>query len=317
MTLFNCARFFLQAFVIATLSLIFAAAADAQCETDAETALYNSFLANYKGTPQEQKAAYVAAKDYVAKYGTCPSDAEKKVTDFVQKWMAKYELAVAEYDCTTAVSATPDKAFDLCQPYVAKDAENLKAYLLLTFAGAKTGKTTDSKIRDNTLQAARKTLAMIAAGKTTDNWIFGKEQADAVGAVNYYAGFYLLDTAPAEAQTYFVNAAKTTGTYAKEPAVYDALARAIYNNEYKTAATDYNVKCSTNPVSECDALYAKAGQVLDKVIDAYARAVALGKDSPSVSAAHTNLIAVYKVRHDNSDVGLDKLLAEVLLKPLP
>ena len=311
------ARFFLRVIAAAAFSLIFAAAAAAQCDTDAEMALYNKFLQNFKGSAEQQKTAYQNGKDYIEKFGKCPSDEEKKITVFIQKWITAYEADLIENNCTTAVKNTPEQAFESCQPYVTKDPENVRAYLLLTFAGAKNSKTTDAKFKENTVRAARKALDLIAAGKTTNNWIFGKEQADAVGAINYYAGFFSLDTSPAEAQTFFTNAAKTTGVYSKEPAVYDALARAIYNNEYKAAATEYNKKCTSNPVSECDALYARAGQALDKVIDAYARAVALSKDPASAAGAKNNLTNLYKQRHDNSDTGLDKLLAEVLSKPLP
>ena len=127
----------------------------------------------------------------------------------------------------------------------------------------------------------------------------------------------MLDSSPAEAERFLTNAAKTPGAFSKQPAVYDALARAIYNSTYVSAATEYNTKCKANPVSECDALYAKAAQMLDRIIDAYARAVALSKDPTSVAATKQNLTILYKQRHDNSDAGLDKFIAEVLSKPLP
>jgi len=311
-------RFLIKALAVAAFAFFSVMTANAQCNTDAETAIYNKFLENFKGSADQQKAASQTGKEYLAKFGTCPSDNEKKITDYIQKWLVKYEVAVVDYDCGNAVDKTPTQAFDLCQPFVAKDPENLRPWLLMTLAGAKNGAAADPKLREKALTAAKRSLALIADGKTADNWILGKQKEDAVGAINYYAGFFALDSSPGDATKYFLTAATSAGLYSKEPGVYDALARAIYNSDYKAAATEYNSKCSaTSTASECDALYAKAGQVLDRVIDAYARAVALSKDQASVTATRNNLTTLYKLRHDNSDVGLDKLIAEVLTKPIP
>ena len=311
-------RFLTKVFAVAAFVLFSVMAANAQCDTDAETVLYNKFLENFKGTPDQQKAASQTGKEYLAKFGTCSSDNEKKITDYIQKWLAKYEAAVIDYDCANAADKTPTQAFDLCQPFIAKDPDNLRPWLLMTLAGAKNGAAADAKLKDNALKAAKRSLTLIAEGKTVDNWIFGKQKEDAVGAVNYYAGFFALDSSPGDAAKYFLAAATSAGSYSKDPGVYDALARAIYNSDYKAAAIEYNSKCTaTSTASECDALYAKAGQVLDRVIDAYARAVALSKDPSAVSATRNNLTSLYKQRHDNSDIGLDKLIAEVLSKPIP
>jgi hypothetical protein len=318
MKVFFSVRFLTKVLAVAVFALFSVMAANAQCDTDAETALYNKFLENFKGSADRQKAASQTGKEYLAKFGTCPSENEKKITEYIQKWIAKYEAAVADYDCGNAVDKTPTQAFDLCQPFVAKDPENLRPWLLMTLAGAKNGAAADRKLKESALNAAKRSLALIADGKTVDNWILGKQKEDAVGAVNYYAGFFALDSSPGEAAKYFLAAARSAGSYSKEPGVYDALARAIYNSDYKAAATEYNSKCGgTSTASECDALYAKAGQVLDRVIDAYARAVALSKDPSAVSATRNNLTSLYKQRHDNSDVGLDKLITDSLSKPLP
>ena len=318
MTPFFTVRFLAKAIAVAVFAFFTVSAANAQCDTDAETVLYNKFLEKFKGSADEQKAASQIGKDYVAKFGTCPSDNEKKITDYIQKWLAKYEAALIDYNCANAADKTPAQAFDLCQPLVAKDPENLRPWLLMTLAGAKNGRTADPKLNENALKAAKRSLDLIADGKTVDNWIFSKQKDDAVGAINYYAGIFALESSPADAAKYFLAAARSPGSYSKEPAVYDALARGIYNSDYKAAATEYNSKCTaTSAASECDALYAKAGQVLDRVIDAYARAVALSKDPTAVTATRGNLTELYKLRHNNTDAGLDKLIAEVLTKPIP
>src|SRR5207253_3540761 len=62
-------------------------------------------------------------------------------------------------------------------------------------------------------------------------------------------------------------------------------------------------------------------QVLDRVIDAYARAVALAgsdvKYKDLKADAMGRLTDWYKFRHNKSDTGLNEMIASVLSKPLP
>ena len=73
-------------------------AAPLSCEdTEAKANLYETFLGNYKGNPEQQKLAYEAGKDYVSRYDRCPAASDKNVVDYVRKWAAKYEAAVREW----------------------------------------------------------------------------------------------------------------------------------------------------------------------------------------------------------------------------
>ena len=65
-------------------------------DLDAKAKLYQKFLYNYKGTVEQQKVAYETGKEYIAKYGDCPDEADKKVAAYIRMWMAKYEKAVRE-----------------------------------------------------------------------------------------------------------------------------------------------------------------------------------------------------------------------------
>jgi hypothetical protein len=60
---------------------------------------------------------------------------------------------------------------------------------------------------------------------------------------------------------------------------------------------------------------------MDRVIDAYARAVALAGSDPQHQASKAEwtkrLTDLYKFRHENSDAGLAEFIAGVLAKPMP
>ena len=71
---------------------------------------------------------------------------------------------------------------------------------------------------------------------------------------------------------------------------------------------------------ESKAALENLNQVIDRIIDAYARAVALAT-APEYAAKKaewtTQLTTFYKFRHNDSDAGLQELIAGVLSKPLP
>ncbi|HWS89385.1 MAG TPA: hypothetical protein VN282_20595 [Pyrinomonadaceae bacterium] len=75
------------------------AVAPSSCDDkQAKAKLYQRFLDNFKGNVEQQKVAYETGKEYIAKYGDCPDEADKKVAAYVRKWLAAYEAAVREWE---------------------------------------------------------------------------------------------------------------------------------------------------------------------------------------------------------------------------
>jgi hypothetical protein len=289
----------------------------AQCtaDADAKAALYQKFLASYKGTPDQQKAAYDTGKGYLSKYGNCPDEGDKKIAQFIQNWVTKYEAVVVEFNCTDAVNKRPAEAFQACQPLISKDPNNLKPYLMEVTAGVKNLTAGNKSFNADTVRAAQKALDLIAAGKTTDNWIIGANQQETVAGLNYYVGVFSLDSSPGDAAAALLKAAQSNSKFSKEPSTYQSLGLAYYNNEFKKLAQEYKDKCEGKEASpECDALFARVNQVLDRVIDAYARAVALNGNNTQLK---TLLATLYKQRHPEPDANLDAYISKVLSTPLP
>jgi hypothetical protein len=324
-TLANLVRFIAVSFLFA----FFAAAASAQCDKEAEATLYQKFLDNYKGTSEQQKTANDLGKDYVAKFGECPGYEEKNVTAFVQKWLEKYKDAVVKYqaalienNCKNAVNNTPAKAFELCQPLLAKDPESLKTHLLLTVASMKNSSSKDEKSSEQAVQEARKVLDLIAAGKTVDAWIIADNKDEAVGLLQFSSGSLLVDSNPADAIAALTKAAQSASSYSKNPSTYVQLGRAIYNDQVRKQSDEYDVKCANaNPSADCPAMLGQLYRGLDRVIDAYARSVALSRTNPEykkiADSVNPVLTSYYKKRHDDSDAGLDQFVSGVLSMPLP
>jgi hypothetical protein len=315
-------RFMAIAMFLTLSTLAGQAQANAQCGTEDQIALYNKYVAERTGTTEQQKTAIATGKEYLSKFGECTTEEDKKINKYIKNWQAKYEAAVDEFSCTNAVDNTPAKASQLCGPYLARDPENLRAYLLLSLAGIKNTKTADKNLNAETVRTARKALELIKAGKSVDTWILGDNKDEAASTLEFYSAYLTMDTTPAETAAAMLTLARSNSKYSKDPSTYLYLGKAIQNSEVKKLADEYKQTCTgKESTPECDAAYTKIEGVIDRVIDAYARAVALSEGKPEyakiAAIAKPALADLYKERHENTDTGLDKLVAEVLSKPIP
>ncbi|MFL6255705.1 MAG: hypothetical protein ACJ74T_11900, partial [Pyrinomonadaceae bacterium] len=139
----------------------------------------------------------------------------------------------------------------------------------------------------------------------------------AVPALNYYIGVFTFDNAPAEAATYLVKAAQSNSSFAKEPTTYEYLAAAYYNNEFTPLAAEYKAKYEGKEATpESEALFNKINAVTNRIVDAYARAVALSPAGPAKDDRRKKLSTFYKQLHDGKEDGMNELVAGILAKPI-
>ena len=72
---------------------------------------------------------------------------------------------------------------------------------------------------------------------------------------------------------------------------------------------------------ESKAALEKLNVVMDRIIDAYARAIAAAGTDPKTQQNRTDwtakLSTYYKFRHEGSDAGMNEFIAAALQKPLP
>lgn len=299
-----------------------AAAAGPCTEADAKAAVYKRFTDNFKGSPDQQKSAYEAGKEYLSKYGTCPDATDKQIATYVQNWVGKYEKAVVEFNCTKAANDNPAEAFSACRPLVTANPDNVKWRLVLVGAGIKAYSNKNNSFNAQAAAEARTALSLIEQGKTADAWAPFASQQDAPAGLRYYLAAWSLDSNPDEAATHLLKVAQSSSIFAREPATFQLLGAAYYNGELKKLADEYKSKYEgKEETPESAALFNRINAVLDRVIDAYARAIALASANPKYAATVTQLRPVlttlYKQRHEGQETGLNELIASVLTKPLP
>lgn len=296
-----------------TLSVTNTAAFAVQDE-EAKAALYNDFLAKYKTDP---KAAYAVAKEYLQKY-----PAESDQTKYLSKWIAAYDAKEKEGRKAGVEDLLRQQkyadAFAAAKAILADEPADVRTLNNAVFAALyAAGVNKNDSFNADAANYARKAIQIIQSGQPFD------KRDDTLGWLNSALGFFSLKTNPSEAVNYYIKAASFEGAAKKDPQTYLFLADAYRAAEYTKLASDIKTRCSTGEqqaTPDCKALSDRVNEVVDRMIDAYARAIALATDpkfAQAKAAWMTELTAFYKFRHENSEAGLNELIAGILAKPLP
>ena len=293
--------------------------------------LYEKFLANYKGTVEDQKLANELGNEYVTKYGNCPDDADAKVTQFVQRWLDRYAKAVREFACTDAINRKDyARAFPACGRLVQEQPDNLDWLLLLSRAGYAniTSAAPDNSLNAEAAKMAHRAAELIETGKSPAKWDPFPSRDEALGFLYYAQGVFTHQTAPAEAAAAFIKAAQSNSLFKRESSTYTYLAAIYETNELNKLIDKYNASFPPGqPIPDAkktqyEQMLAQINEVRDRIIDAYARAASILNPDPTADAnrkvaVNNKLIAYYKTRHQGSDAGLAELIFTVMSQPIP
>ncbi len=323
-------------------------AAAQQCPTAERDKLYNDgFLANYKGTEDQKKIAYDAAKEYVQKYNapTCTDNAEQikyfagDPSDSAKiGWIKKEELrrarvaqeakqkrfndAVAAHNGAEVFAAGKVLLADYPD-----DPANTQIMMFMADEGfIQASKKVDTFNADG-VDAAKKAIDRINAGKVPEgnNWAPYKSKDDALAWLNYNIGYidqFRLQNKK-DAATYFYQATKFDSPDIKPSHVPYLAIGDWYLDQYTAAAEEYNKKKDDPTVSEDEknrlagTWKAYADRAMEAYGIAYAKAKANPKTKPEVTKGiNDTLSQIYKVRHSNEVTGLEAYVSSLGSKPL-
>lgn len=335
LTLAALATFFaLPSFAQTTATPAAAPAAAANpCEEAARGELYTRYYElkgkkDAKGQPDAaaQKEAYGIGQEYVAKYASCNDTYSKAV----QKFVTQYGDAVrkvgnaAELNDALYVKKDYAKAFQVAQPMIAADPENLSLLIQLGYAGYNAQSlnppvTTYSPIA---LGYAKKAIQMLEAGQSPTEWVLFKTKDEALAYLNFAVGEYMIKSDPAGAVPYYLKSFALESPVKTTAAAYARLAAAYQVGQYDPLQKDFTAKYGGKPeTDESKFALNNLNQVMDRVIDAYARAVNLAGSDPKMAADKKvwleTLTGFYKFRNNDSTTGLDAFIASATSKPLP
>jgi hypothetical protein len=118
-----------------------------------------------------------------------------------------------------------------------------------------------------------------------------------------------------------IKAAQFESNLKKLPFLYAYIAGAYESGPYAKLSEAYKIYANKDETPESKLALANINQVVDRMIDAYARAVAAAGSDPKFQATKPewveSLSTWYKYRHDKSDAGMNEMVASILSKPLP
>ena len=322
---------FLPGLLLAITLLSFSVSLHAQTPvTDDEVKVktYNKFFENREPNPT---VAYEAAKDYMRLYGKENDD----YTRYLKQWIAAFEederqrkLAAEKADREQQLlgALTQNRfadAYGRAKQVLNDDPNDVKVLIALGYAAfAASTETKNESFNADAVNYAQKAVQLLESGKTPDTWSPFKNKDDVSASLHYALGFYLLKTKPDEAISHVIKATQFESDRKTSPLTYFYLALAYQNGPYKKLTDEYTSRYLNKPETpESKAALENLNRVVDRLIDALARAVALTGNDPQQQKAKGDwmqrLTQFYKFRHDDSDAGLNEFISGVLSKPLP
>lgn len=278
--------------------------------------MYNRFVDNRVPNPA---VAYQAARDYMQKY----QKDKDQYTDYLGKWILAYESDARKKNLPNLINEKNfADAFATGAKILAEEPNNLRVQIDLGYAGYLAASAKNEQFNATALDYARKAIQQIEAGKAPAEWAPFKGKDDTLAYLHYAVGFLTLKTEPNQAIDSLLKAAQLESDIKKTPSTYYFLAVAYEAGPYKTLSTDYQAKYANKPETpESKAALEKLNVVMDRIIDAYARAIAAAGTDAKTQQNRTEwtakLSTYYKFRHEGSDAGMTEFIAAALQKPLP
>lgn len=291
-----------------------------QCTQENKDAWYAEFLKIYKN---DQAKAFDLTKKYLA----CPAtgevtEAQQKIIDFLKKWSTAYEEGMLKVTFTDELYNKKNyaKAYEIGKQILAKEPENLKVLVDLGTNGFVLLPLKNAQLNAESLDYARKGLQLIESGKTVEDWGPLVNKDNAVAYLNFTIGAQSVEKDPVNALKFLLKSAQLETPLKKSPFTYAYIAGAYETGAYAKQSEAYKATYGgKDETPESKLALVNIHQIVDRMIDAYARAVKLaGPDNAAQKAVWLeSLTTWYKFRNNNSDAGMNELIAGILDKPLP
>jgi tetratricopeptide (TPR) repeat protein len=293
-----------------------------QCTQENKDAWYAEFL---KIRTTDQAKAFDLAKKYLA----CPpagevTEAQQKIIDYLKKWSTAYEEGMRKIKLPQLLynEKKYPEAYALGREILAKEPDNLKVMVDLGANGYVVAPLKNQQLTTESLDYARKALQLIESGKTVEDWapLAGKDAA--VAYLNFTIGTLTLEKEPATALKHLIKAAQFETPLKKSPFTYAYIAAAYETGPYAKQSEEYKTMFGgKDETPESKLALANINQLIDRMIDGYARAVALAGSEAQFATQKAvwleSLTTWYKFRNNGSDAGMNEMVASIVSKPLP
>ena len=291
-----------------------------QCSAEAKAALYDSFLKN-RQTDQAK------ANDDAKKYLACPAgdvnETQQKIIEYLKKYSSAYEESARKIRVLQLIYNEKKyaEAYQLAKEVLAKEPDNLRLLIHLGANGYLLPPLNNQALNAQALDYATRALQKLDSGQTIENWepLAGRELA--IAYLNYTVGALRIEKEPEAAVTYLIKAAQIETPLKKSAYTFAYIGGAYETGEYAKLSEDYKGKFGgKEETPESKLALAKIYEIVDRMIDGYARAVALAGNDPkfaSVKPTWSESLATWYKFRNGSDAGMSEMVAQILTKPLP
>lgn len=291
------------------------------CAQEARDALYKTFVDNRTA---DQAKAFEAAKKYLACPVSQPTESQQKIIDYLNKWTAAYEKGSRKnrFNDLLYNQKKYEEAFKLGKEILVDEPDNLKVMIDMGANGYLVAPLNNAQLTSDSLDFARKSLQLLESGKTVPDWTPLQNKDVAVAYLNYTVGSLTVEKDPSAALKHLIKAAQFETPLKKSAFTYALIAGAYETGPYAKQSEQYKINFSgKDETPESKLALANINQLVDRMIDGYARAVALATDpklATQKTAWNESLKQWYKFRNPNEpETGVDTLIAGILAKPLP
>jgi hypothetical protein len=290
------------------------------CAQEARDALYKTFTDNRTA---DQAKAYDAAKKYLACPVATPTESQTKIIEYLTRWVGLYEKGTRlnRFNEELYTKKNYPEAFKIGGEILKDEPDNTKIMMHLGANGYLVAPLNNPQLTAEAIDYARKALAALEGGKTVDDWApLTKDIAFAY--LNYTIGSLTIEKEPEQALKHLIKSVQYETPLKKSAFTYALIAGAYETGTYARQAEAYKIFKDKEETPESKLALANIHQVVDRMIDGYARAVALAGSDAKLATQKTawndSLKQWFKFRNPNEpETGVDALIAGILSKPLP
>lgn len=211
-----------------------------------------------------------------------------------------------------------DQAFAKGSDFLSRHPDSLRVLVQMLSIGTEQAKKQNPKFIDQAIRYGTRAAEIGEADKKPADfddasWLHFKTKV--LPSIYPSLGLlYMSKGARTEAKAQYTKASQLAPA---DPFNYVMLA-ALLNEDYQTEAKAYQ---SSSPGAARDAQLKKVQGLLDSVIDAYARAIAMSEGNAALQQVRQqylqDLESYYKYRHNNSTEGMQQLIDKYKVAPKP
>jgi hypothetical protein len=242
----------------------------------------------------------------------------------LKKWIAAYDKGArrGKFQPLLYNDKKYTEALALGKEILAEEPENLRVLIDMgwgSYLAAVALK--NESLNADAVNYAKKAIQLLEANKAPESWTPFKSKEETLAYLYNVVGRQAVKSNPTDALKSLIKSVQMETDLKKDPWNYYFIGFSYEGGPYATLSADYKRFAGKDETPESKLALENVNQLIDRIVDAYARAVALaGSDAKYAANKKDWLDALstwYKYRHNSSDAGMNEMIASVLSKPLP